>query len=81
MTINKTTVAKRIVGGIVGYGTFTIVRQAIRNNTETETIRDRVTVNSASLLAAYVAEEKSRAYTDAKIDEIVAWWEENVTNA
>ena len=78
MEFDKIYITKRIVSGIIGYGTSKIVHQVIKNNTEIETTRDWVGITSTRYLAAYVAADMSKTYTDAKIDEIVDWWKKNI---
>jgi hypothetical protein len=59
---------------IVGLGTTKIVRDVIANNTSTETLPEKVTVTAASAAIGGIATEKTKSYTDAKIDEWIDRW-------
>jgi hypothetical protein len=76
--MTKTDIAKRVVGFVVGAGTTKIVGSIIQKNTEFEKKTDRIAVASASLVIGTMAADTTKKYTDAKIDEIVNWWEKNV---
>lgn len=78
MPINKTNIAKTVVGFVVGAGTSKIVKSIIDKNVEPEKKTDKVAVASASLVVGSMAADATKKYTDAKIDEIVDWWEKNV---
>lgn len=78
MPMNKTAIAKQIVGFVVGAGASKIVKSIIEKNVETEKTTDKVMVASASLVAGSMAADATKKYTDAKIDELVDWWEKNV---
>lgn len=39
---------------------------------------NKVTVVSASFVLGSTAADASKEYTDKKIDEIIAWWNQNV---
>lgn len=76
MTITKTYIAKRLVSAVVGYGASRIVHQVIQNNVEPETTHELVAIKSTEYLAAYVAADVTKDYTDRKIDEIIAWFDQ-----
>lgn len=78
--MTKIQIAKQIVGFVVGAGTATISRTIIKNNVDPEKSTNKVTVNAASVVIGAMATDATRKYTDAKIDEIVNWWETNVTS-
>lgn len=79
MPKTKTELAKAIVGFVVGIGASRIARSVIDKNTdEEERLHNRVAVTSASAVVGFMAADATRKYTDAKIDEIVGWWETNV---
>jgi hypothetical protein len=70
---------KSILNVLVGVGTAKIVKSIIENNTSTHTLIAKVTVTSAAVVIGLMASDATQAYSDQKIDEIVAWWRENVT--
>lgn len=79
MPKSKTEITKTVVGFVVGFGASRIVKTIIdRNTDEEERLHNRVAVASASMTAGWMAADASKKYTDAKIDEIVDWWETNV---
>jgi hypothetical protein len=63
-------VTKTIVSWIVGAGVGKIIHAVINNNIEPETTTEKVTVPAAGFVAAMMAKDLTRQYTDAKIDEI-----------
>lgn len=74
--MNKIEIAKHTASVIVGLGTGKIVKDIIKNNTEIVTRTDMVTVASASVVIGSMASDATREYTDAKIDAVVAWYNE-----
>jgi hypothetical protein len=78
--VDKIKIAKQVVSTIVGIGVSKIVSGIIENNVDTTTIASKVTVASASGVLGWAAADATSDYTDRKIDEITAWWTENVTN-
>lgn len=79
MPKSKTDIAKTIVGFVAGFGASRIVKAVIEKNTdEEERLHNRVAVRSAEVVIGMAAADVTRRYTDAKIDEIVEWWETNV---
>lgn len=78
--MKKIEITKKIISTIVGLGTSTIVKSIIENNVDTDTNAQKVTVTAASAAIGFAASDAMSGYTDSKIDEIVAWWSENVTN-
>jgi len=79
MKRNKTEIAKTIVGFVVGAGVSRIARTIIhQNHHDEERLHNRVMVESASIVIGMMAAEASKNYTDAKIDELVSWWEINI---
>lgn len=77
--VTKTELAKKAVSTIVGFGAGKIVSSIIHNNVQPATVIDQVTVGSATMVFGYLAADISSAYTDSKIDKLVAWWDANVT--
>lgn len=80
MSVNKTEIAKKAVSLIVGLGTTKIVNDIIENNTNTERATDKVAVKAGSIVIGSMAADATSSYTDTKIDEIVTWWNKNITN-
>lgn len=79
MPKTKTEIAKTIVGFVVGFGASRIAKNIIdRNTDEEERLHNRAAVASAQLVVGMMAADAARSYTDAKIDEVVDWWETNV---
>lgn len=76
--MTKTDIAKNIINFVVGAGTTKIVHQTIKNNTNPETVTDQVTIGAGSVVLGAMAADASKSYTDAKIDEMVSWWNTNV---
>lgn len=76
---SKTEIAKTIVGFVVGAGASRIAKSIIDRNTDPEErLHNRVAVASSSVVVGLMAADASKKYTDAKIDEVVEWWETNV---
>ena len=70
---DKTAVLKNLVSFVVGYGTMRIVSGAIQNNTDTEgKVKDRLAVGASSFVLGAIAAEKTREWTDRRIDSLVA---------
>lgn len=75
--MDKIYLAKAIVSTIVGIGTGKIVTSIVQNNTDPETITDKVTITSSGVVLGMMAADISKRYTDAKIDDIVAFVKES----
>lgn len=72
--LNKTQLAKNAVGIAVQLGTGTVVGSIVSNNTpsyEDRTRVQRVTIPVAGFALGGLVAEKTRAYTDALIDQTV----------
>lgn len=78
MNIDKIEVTKKIVNIIVATGTSKIVGSIIKNNTTADSVTDKVAMTAGAAVLGMMAADASSNYTDAKIDEIVAWWRVNV---
>lgn len=74
--MDKIALTKSITNIVVGAGVMRLVNGLIRNNTETESVADKAIATSTGVVVGYMAAEITSSYTDAKIDEIVAWWKE-----
>ena len=75
---NKIALAKNAVSFVVGAGVTKIVHAIIANNVQPTKPVDQVTVTAASIVLGSLVADKTKDYTDAKIDEIVEWWNVNV---
>lgn len=75
--MNKIQFAKNVVTTVVGVGTAKIVSSIISNNTNQENVVDKVTMTSASLVLGAMVADVTKRYTDAKIDEIATFVNEN----
>jgi hypothetical protein len=72
--MNKIEFAKATTTFVVGLGTSKIVHQIIRNNTNPENVIDTVTMFAGSVAIGSLVADATRAHTDAKIDEMVTWY-------
>jgi heme O synthase-like polyprenyltransferase len=70
-------ITKFVVGGSVGFS----VANALSNNVTPATKIQSVERFVAGIAVGMMASEVTDRYTDQKIDEIVAWWNENVKKA
>ena len=71
--VKKIEILKKAVTTVVGIGTAKIIREVIKNNVDTDTIASAVTVTAASCAIGGAVSELTQQYTDAQIDEIVAF--------
>lgn len=78
MQINPLSVTKFAVSAIVGSGTSKILGAIIRNNVTPEKVTDQVAIAGATFVVGAMVAEKTKEYTDRQIDEIAAWYQENV---
>lgn len=78
--MSKLSIVKGAINIVVGLGTSKIVADIIRNNTNPTTVVDKVSTVSAAFVIGSMVGDATKEYTDAKIDEIVAWWNEHVKN-
>lgn len=78
--MNRIKLVKNVTSFVVGLGTTKIVNSIIQNNVNPKTVVDQVTVVSAALVIGSMAADATKSYTDTKIDELVTWWNENITN-
>lgn len=80
MPKTKIDIFKAVVGAVAGYGASRIAKMVIEKNTEEEDrLHNRAAVFSAEVVIGMAVSDAIRRYTDAKIDEAVNWWEENIT--
>lgn len=78
--MNKIALVKNAVSLIVGTGTAKIVSSIISNNTNQENVVDKVTMTSASLVLGAMVADVTKRYTDAKIDQLAAFVNDNFKN-
>lgn len=71
--MKKIEILKKAVSTVVGFGTAKIVRDIIKNNVDTDTLTSQVTVTAASAAIGGAVSDLTKQYTDAQIDEIVAF--------
>jgi hypothetical protein len=79
--MTKLDITKTAVKIIVGSGTAKIIQGIVRNNTSPESITDTVTITAGAIVVGSMVGDIAGRYTDAKIDEIAAWWKTNVKKA
>jgi hypothetical protein len=78
--MTKLEIAKRATSFIVGVGTTKIVQGIVENNTHPEKVTDQVSILAGSIVIGSMVSDMTRKYTDAKIEEIAAWYNANVKN-
>lgn len=76
--MTKLDLTKTVVKFVVGSGTAKIVHGIVRNNTTPEGITDTVTITGGAVVLGMMVGDLAGRYTDVKIDQIAAWWKENV---
>jgi uncharacterized SAM-dependent methyltransferase len=76
--MTKLEITKVAAKFIVGSGTATIVRAIIKNNVQPDDIATKVTVTAGSIVLGSMVADLAARYTDAKIDAIATWYDENV---
>lgn len=78
--MTKTELAKRAINIAVTIGTGKIVGDIIKNNTnpDPDSLADKVTYRAGGMALGGVVAAETSKYTDAQVDEITAWWNENV---
>lgn len=72
--MNKLELTKNAASAVVGIGTTTIIKAIIRNNVYTRNAIDIVTIAAATFVIGSMATDATKKYLDAKIDEVVAWY-------
>lgn len=76
--MNKIELIKTATNIVVGSGVVKISHSIIRNNVRPENVVDQATVIAGSIVLGQMAADASKNYTNAKIDEIASWWNENI---
>jgi heme O synthase-like polyprenyltransferase len=79
--MTKIEVTKQIVSLVVGAGTTKIIAGIIARNTEPTKLTQKVSIVAAGVVLGSMAADATSSYTDAKIDEIVDWWNNRVKKA
>lgn len=70
--MNKSKVVKFVARFAVGAGTQNITKSIIQNNVATDNIYTKITVTAASIVIGAMATDATKAYTDEKVDEMIA---------
>lgn len=76
--MTKIDIAKKATSFVVGVGVTKIVNAICINNTQPQKITDKVTVVAGAIVLGMIASDVTSKYTDAKIDELVTWYNINV---
>jgi large-conductance mechanosensitive channel len=71
-------IAKTAVSIVVGAGTNKIISAIVDNNTEPESVRDKVAIKAGTITVSAMVAAKTKEYTDAKIDEAAAFYNEHI---
>ena len=72
--MDKIQLAKTGANAVVGLGTTRIVTQVIKNNTNPQTMTDKVTMVAGAVVIGQMAADATKKYTSAKIDAAVVQW-------
>ena len=78
--MTKTDIAKQLASFVVGGCTAKVVKEIVVRNTDPESVADKAVVFVASCVIGAMARDATKVWTDAKIDKLIAWWIENVTD-
>lgn len=70
--MNKIDIVKKAATIIVGLGASKISSGIIKNNVAVESVIEKITVTSASIVIGMMTGEATRKFTETKIDEVVA---------
>jgi len=76
--MNKIDVTKKVTSVVIVLGTGKIISAITKNNTSPDKLTDKVTMACAAYVLGMMVADATTKYTDAKIDELVQWWNENV---
>ena len=76
--MTKLDITKNVATAVVGMGTTRITVQVIKNNTNPQTVTDKVTMVAGAVVIGQMAADATKSYTSAKIDEAASWWKKNV---
>jgi hypothetical protein len=75
--MDKIKLAKGIASLVVGSSSGYVVAQVIKNNTDPETVIDKIKLVSGTFVLGSMVSDLSKDYTDTKIDELVAWYQKS----
>lgn len=76
--MTKLEIAKRAISLTVGWGTSAIITSAIKNNTAPSNAADQIAMPVATFALGWMISERTREFTDRKVDEVAAWYNENI---
>lgn len=76
--MTKLDITKRVASIVVGIGTTQIISAICINNTQPQKLTDKVTVGAGSIVLGMLVADVTRAYTDAKIQDIANWYNETI---
>lgn len=76
--MDKIEIAKKAVQLVSGFGVSKIISSVVSNNVVVTSLPQKVAVFTASMIAGSLASEILGEHSDAKIDEIVVWYRQNV---
>lgn len=79
--MTKLDLLKAAVGAVTGTGVSYIVGGIVATNVPQQTIVQKGAVLAGQLGIAAVVSQRVREHTDAKIDEAIAWYNENITKS
>jgi hypothetical protein len=74
--MTKIELTKQAATLVVGAGTTRIVTQVIKNNTNPQTVTDKVTMVAGAVVIGRMAADATEKYTSAKIDSAAAKWKQ-----
>lgn len=77
--MTKTQITKGVAAFVVGSTTAAVVREIIKNNVSPEKVADKAAIFIASYVLGAITADATKKWSDAKIDELIAWWMKNVT--
>lgn len=70
--MNKLEIAKKAITLVIGLGASKISSSIIKNNVPVDSVIDKITVSSATIVIGMMAGEATKKFTGDKIDELVA---------
>jgi hypothetical protein len=76
--MTKLDIAKRAISFTVGFGTSAIIGSIIKNNSAPSNLPEKVAMPVAGVMLTMMVSDVTKKYTDAKVDEVVAWYNENI---
>ncbi len=76
--MDKTAFAKNAVSAVVWFSVSKVIDQIIQNNTTPIKWLDKPRITIGSYFLGAILAKACKSYTDEKIDELIAWWKENI---